>query len=90
MWPVGPLLMWSTVCLVCLSCAAGAALKQQRAALEAEREEQQQWRRQVNAGKRQEVAEGRDNARRAQVGVQRGACDAAWCVCCFSSFSHCE
>lgn len=70
MWPVVPLLMWSTVCLGCLS-AAGAALKQQRAALEAEREEQQQRRRQANAGKRKDVAEGRDNARKAQVGVQR-------------------
>jgi hypothetical protein len=47
--------------------AAGAALKQHRAALEAERGQQQQQEQQANAEKVQEVAAGREKARKAQV-----------------------
>lgn len=47
--------------------AAGAALKQQRAALEAEQRQQQAVDQAANADKVQEVAAGREKARRAQV-----------------------
>lgn len=47
--------------------AAGAALKQHRAELEAERGQQQQQERELNADKVQEVAAGREKARKAQV-----------------------
>lgn len=62
--------------LAAAKAAAGAALKQQRAALEAERDQQQQQEQQVNVGKVQEVAAGRDKARRAQVtwGAAAGFC----------------
>ena len=53
--------------LVAAKAAAGAALKQHRAALEAERDQQQQQEQTANAEKVQEVAAGREKARRAQV-----------------------
>lgn len=55
-------------------------MKQQRAALEAEREQQQQQLQQVNASKVQGVAATRDNARKAQVGATDCTSTGTTCV----------